>query len=247
MTPVQAANRLSSWFPFPRIVAARFRRHRYAQIDPIGVNCEVAFRFYRRWGFVDSSLAAWAQLFDLDTTVHLLRHLSDVLSGEATFDPKSKMWTCANCRVRFHGKLPYGTTDTPEAVAADLADLRGRVGHMRDKFCDHLRNGRETLFVHRLAESDERETDRLAARLDALECALSDLGAKNWKLLVICEEPFLATMPPGPNRVFRAVRRFNPTKNITDADLGDGIGWQAIFTEFAPAKVLPKRHGFKFE
>lgn len=241
------ANRLSVWFPFPRIVSARFRRHRFAQIVPVGVNCEVAFRFYRRWGFVDSSLAAWAQLYDLDTTARMLRNLSSVMTGEATFEPQSKMWKCGNTGVKFHGKLKYGHVDTPDEIAADLADLRSRVAHLREKLLRFATNGAETLFIHRLSGIDERDTDRLAGRLDALEAALAGLGARNWRLLVICEKPFLANMPEGPNRIFRSVRRFNPTDDVTNADLGDGIGWQAIFTEFAPLKVLPKKHAFKFE
>lgn len=241
------ANRLSTWFPFPRIVSARFRRNRIAQIVPVGVNCEVAFRFYRRWGFVDSSLAAWAQLYNLETTVRMLRNLSAVMTGEATFEPQSKMWKCGNTGVKFHGKLKYGRADTPGEIAADLADLRDRVAHLREKLLRSAANEAETLFIHRLSESDECETGRLADRLDALEAALVGLGARNWRLLVICEEPFLADMPKGPNRLFRSVRLFNPTDDVTNADLGDGIGWQAIFSEFAPLKVLPKKHAFKFE
>ncbi len=54
-------------------------------------------------------------------------------------------------------------------------------------------------------------------------------------------------MPPGPNRLFRAVAKFNPCDRVTDADAGDTLGWKAIFSEFAPAKLLPKKHAFKFE
>lgn len=230
-----------------RLLSARKHRHRYSQIVPLGVNCEVAFRFYRSWGFVDSSLAAWAQLFNLDTAINMLRNLPQLMTGEATFDPKSKMWTCENCHVRFHGKLKYGHEDSPEEIASDLADLRGRVDHLLKKLIDYASNDHETLFIHRLAEADEREIEKLAARLDALEASLVKLGARNWKLLVICETPYLDKMPMGPNRVFRAVDRFNPSNDITNAKLGDGIGWKAIFSEFAPAKVLPKQHGFKFE
>jgi hypothetical protein len=30
-------------------------------------------------------------------------------------------------------------------------------------------------------------------------------------------------------------------------EAGDPVAWNAIFTEFAPAKVLKKAHAFKFE
>ena len=54
-------------------------------------------------------------------------------------------------------------------------------------------------------------------------------------------------MPSSEHRIFRAVKAFNPLAKVTSADLGDPVGWNAIFSEFAPAKILPKAHGFKFE
>ena len=74
------------------------------------------------------------------------------------------------------------------------------------------------------------------------------LGAKNWKLLVVCQSSDLKKMPPASeHRIFRCVKAFNPIAKVTHRDLGDPVGWNAIFSEFAPAKILPKAHAFKFE
>ena len=34
---------------------------------------------------------------------------------------------------------------------------------------------------------------------------------------------------------------------VTDPGLGDTVGWDAVFTEFAPAEIQRKKHAFKFE
>ena len=227
---------------------ARLRRKRFAQILPLGVNCETAFRFYRRWGFVESSLFAWAQSRNLATMTEALNRFENVFSGSVSLNPSDHLWLCDGTGIRFHGKLKWTPGQTPSSAEldADLSDLRGRLDHLKRKFLDSLRNGETTVFIHRLAAADAADPD-LGGKLDALERALVRLGAANWKLLVICERKNLANMPKGSNRLFRAVREFNPGSAITDARLGDSAGWNAIFSEFAPRRILPKAHAFKFE
>ena len=56
------------------------------------------------------------------------------------------------------------------------------------------------------------------------------------------------TRPPvNPAWIFRSVRKFNPTNQVTNKKLGDRHGWNAIFSEFAPRTVLAQKHKFKFE
>ena len=233
----------------PSMILARIRRRKFGQIVPLGVNCEVAFRFYVSWGFVDSSLFAWAQTFGLKKMCETLRKLDRLFAGEVTFDEGPKMWKCGETGTYFHGQLKWspGHPDyTGEQIAADLEDLRGRVRHLREKFLDYLRNEKPTLLVHRLAEGDAQQDD-LDARLGELESVLKGLGARNCTLLIVVERRFLDRMPVGAGRVFRAVEKFNPCDCVTDANAGDPIGWRAVYSEFAPEKILPKKHAFKFE
>ena len=233
----------------PSMLWARFRRRKFSQIVPLGINCEVAFRFYVSWGFVDSSLFAWSQTFGLRTMCETLRKLDRLFAGEATLDAGAKMWKCEETGTYFHGQLKWGPGHpdyTDGQVAADLEDLRGRVRHLREKFLDHLRNETSTLLVHRLAEGDAQKDD-LDARLSELESVLGGLGARNCTLLIVVERKFLDRMPAGVGRVFRAVRKFNPCDRVTDVNAGDPIGWRAVYSEFAPSKILPKKHAFKFE
>lgn len=220
------------------------------QILPLGTNCEVAFRFYRQWGFLDSSLFAWAQSVDLGTLTAALRDLDRIFSGGTEFDRNSFMWKCSVTGLYFHGYFKFAPNTPPPGAAeleADLSALHGRIRHLRDKFRDYVANEKSTLFVHRLCPKDAAAPD-LDRRLAALEQALADrLAARNWRLLVVCEEKERTRMPEGPNRLFRTVRAFSPPDRVTDPGAGDPHGWRAIFTEFVPAKILPKAHKFKFE
>jgi len=233
----------------PSVLRARLRRVKYDQIMPLGTNCEVAFRFYVSWGFVDSSLFAWAQTFGLEKMCSTLLNLDRLLAGEATFSDQSKMWKCEETGVYFHGNLKWspGHPDySADEIAADLAALRGRVAHLRTKFLGYLRNNARTLLIHRISVADAASPD-LDGRLAELESVLAGLGARNCTLLVVTERRHLPDMPAGPNRVFRAVEQFNPCDRVTDENAGDPIGWRVVYAEFAPAKILPKRHAFKFE
>lgn len=230
-----------------RILRAKIKSQKFEHIITLGVNCEPAFRFYDTWGFLDSSLLAWSQVFHLEKLVSALNRFPSLFAGDLSLDRLSKMWICGSSGIYVHGKLKAGLAEPPpDAVEADRCDVQGRMRHLKDKFLQYIRDDRPTLFVHRLCEGDEAD-ETLGGKLDALETALSALGAKNWKLLVICEKEFLSRMPPSDLRVFRAVKKFNPGHAITDRKLGDPVGWKAIYTEFAPAKLLPKKHAFKFE
>ena len=233
----------------PRAIAARLRQHKYAQIVLLGMNCDLPFRFYRRWGFVDSSLFAWANSKDLATLTSALGKIDTLADSKFEVSERSRMWLNVDTGILFHGKLNWEEdTGTPQQAELDkdLADLRERLRHLAEKLRRNLSNEEETLVVHRLSEEDATAPD-LAARLGAFEDAISRLGAKNWRLLVVCCTSDLAKMPPSERRIFRGVKAFNPLAKVTSADLGDPVGWNAVFTEFAPSKILPKAHGFKFE
>jgi len=233
----------------PRAIAARLRQHKYAQIVLLGMNCDLPFRFYRRWGFVDSSLFAWANSKDLATLTSALGKIDTLADSKFEVSERSRMWLNVDTGILFHGKLNWEEdTGTPQQAELDkdLADLRERLRHLAEKLRRNLSNEEETLVVHRLSEEDATAPD-LAARLGAFEDAISRLGAKNWRLLVVCRTSDLAKMPPSERRIFRGVKAFNPLAKVTSADLGDPVGWNAVFTEFAPSKILPKAHGFKFE
>ncbi len=232
----------------PRVLLARLRQKKFVNIVSLGSNCEIAFRFCCRWGFVDSSLFSWAIVSDTAQLARVLRRLDDVCSGSLTLNPVL-MWVCGNTGIRIHGRLkhvPGSPPPPPDVEAADRADLVGRVAHLREKLRRYAMDGASTLFIYRLPTGDV-ENPGLAARLDDVEAAISELGARNWKLLLVAERNVAGKVPRGPNRYVRSVRAFNPTNDVTTAERGDAVGWNAVFTEFAPVHILKKTKKFKFE
>ena len=232
----------------PRGLAARLRRRKFDQIVSMGVNCEVGFRFFRRWGFVDSSPFVWAQSINLATLTATLRDLDAYCTGEVVFNAKH-MWQCRNTGIWMHGQLkqqPGDPLPPDDVLAKDLADLRGRTAHLKEKLLRYLSNDKPTLLVHRLIEADQVAED-LPARVAAFERAVADLGARNCKFLFVYERRRPCNLTETADRYVRSVKAFNPGNRITWEELGDPVGWHAVFTEFAPAKILPKAHAFKFE
>ena len=160
------------------------------------------------------------------------------------------MWVCGNTGIRIHGRLKNVPPDTPPpdeaTLEADRADLLGRVAHLREKLRRYATDDASTLFVYRLPTEDAEKPD-LAGRLAAVEKSFREMGARNWKLLLVAERRVAHLVPRGPNRYVRAVRAFNPTNDVTNAEIGDPVGWNAVFTEFAPEVILKKAKKFKFE
>ena len=238
-----------SWKHILRMMAARLRQRRFAHIIPIGLNCEVAFRLYRRWKGLDSSLFSWGHVRSLDTLTAALRRWDDIFRDDCSLNERILLWECERTGIRLHGKMklrPGEPLPDAQTIAADKADLLGRVKHLKEKFIRQISDDEPTLFVHRIKKEDCAAPD-LGEKLDALQQALRDLGANNAELLVVTEREDAGKVPPAPRRIVRSVARFNPGAQVTVPELGDTPGWNAIFTEFAPLTVSRKKHDFKFE
>ena len=152
--------------------------------------------------------------------------------------------------LHFHGRMKWPPGDQPpseEQLAADREDLVGRLRHLAEKFRRYATNDVETLFVRKMSKEDAAAPD-LARQLDELESALDAVGAKRRRLLLVFERADRGSLPPETaTRTYRFVKKFNPPECATMPETGDPVAWNAIFTEFAPAKVLKKAHVFKFE
>lgn len=233
----------------PKAIAARAAQRKYAQILLLGANRETAFRFHSRWGFVDASLFSAASSGNLATITDALQRPDAIAKDAFALDELRQAWRSADFGLEFKVKLQWKEGKPPPAkpqMDEDLADLRGRLERLAEDFRMRLANDEETLLVYRLAEG-EGTSPNLGERLDGLEAAVAALGARNWKLLVVCLESDLAKMPPpSANRVYRSVRAFTPDEHETWGELGDPVGWNAIFTEFAPASKPSKKRTSKF-
>lgn len=234
----------------PRALAARARRRKYEQIAIMGSNCETAFRFVQRWGFVDSSLFAWATTKTVAALAKAIRNMDAIADGPFEFNLRTGMWVNRKMDLHFHGRMKWHPGDQPPSegqLAADREDLVGRLGHLAEKFRRYAANDVETLFVRRMSKEDAAAPD-LARQLDELESALDAVGARRRRLLLVFERADRGSLPPETaTRTYRFVEKFNPPERATMPEAGDPVAWNAIFTEFAPAKVLKKAHAFKFE
>lgn len=239
-----------AWTSAVRGLPARIGRKRFEHVLHLGFNCETAFRFYHKWGFVESSLFNWANVRDLDTLTAALEDLESICNGSLELMPESRMWLCANSNVYFHGRMkvfPNSPVPDDRTQEEDRRDLIARTAHLKEKFLRYLSDGKNVLFVHKLNDSDA-QSDRLGERLERLRDVLGRRTHGDWTLLVVCERRVRGLMPPSDGKtVFRSVAEYNPPVDATNRKGGDPAGWNAIFSEFAPARILPQTHGFKFE
>ena len=199
----------------PRAVLALARRKRYPQIASLGVNCEVAFRFYCRWGFVDSSVFAWAASQNLATIEAALRNLRSVHEGSFSMNERTHMWMNADCGINFHGNLkwkPDSPTPPREALDEDLAELRGRLRHLTEKLVRYLRSDEETLLVHKLSDEDAAADD-LGSRLDSQTPPIPTCRVRCWKKSVSLTEP---TVRPTTCAIWEPSSSSRPPRHISN-------------------------------
>ena len=238
--------RVVDWF---RVSLARLRRKKYDHVLPFGMNCEPAFRFSLSWGFVDSNPYAWCLTTRTKDVADTLMHPQRIGSEGYSWEQGNLMWKCNATGFLFHGRTALKANDPPpskETLEKDRLDLAQRNAYLTDKFTRILSDNSSKALILRLHTVIALKSD-VNERIDAIQQALEARGARNYTLVVVIERAARGRIASAPNRVVRSIRAFNPGDAVAKAHLGDPIGWKALFTEFAPAKILPKKHAFKFE
>ena len=233
----------------PRLLLARLRSRKCDHVLSIGMNCEPAFRFSLSWGFVDSTPFSWASCTDPLRLAEVLREPGHIGSQGFSFQDKILMWRCEETGISFHGKLVVssaGATVSPEALAADKDDLIRRLAYLNEKLTRILTDDSSKAIIFRVNTAVALAEDA-NEKIDAVQRALEARGARNYTLVVVVEQTAHGRIAPAPNRVVRTVRAFNPKNAVDNAEMGDPVGWRALYEEFAPKKILPKKYAFKFE
>ena len=239
-------SRLKEFF---RIALAMCRRRKYDHVLSLGMNCEPAFRFSLSWGFVDSTPFAWTSCKDLPTLCDALRDPASIGSEGFEWDVKNLMWRCLKTGLWFHGKLVVDFKDPvppPDALESDKAELVQRLAYLNGKFTRVVSDDSTKALIMRV-HSKIAMADDANSQIDAVQRALEERGARNYTLVVVIERSAHGRIAPARNRVVRTVKAFNPGNSVVKPKLGDPIGWKALFAEFTPAKILQKKHLFKFE
>ena len=133
-----------------------------------------------------------------------------------------------------------------ESLKADLSELVSRLNHLWSKLFSLIADDSSKAFIYRI-NTKEVLTGNANEKLDELQRTLESLGAKNYVLVIVTEKKMKRLLRASSNRIIRCVKKFNPQNLVTKANLGDPVGWNAIFTEFAPASIKKATHKFKFE
>ena len=79
-----------------------FKYEKFRYIVPLGYNCETAFRFWRLYRFLDSSLFAWTYSYSIEDLINALNNFDSILAGEIALP--NPLYECKNTHIRFHGK-----------------------------------------------------------------------------------------------------------------------------------------------
>ena len=226
--------------------------HRHELFMSLGHNCEVAYRYFRRWGFCESAIFQWGGFFTLRELVYGLEHWDLVYTGEVV--GPNPIYRCANTRMNAHGKAPMSawmggiTDENRAAMEADRADMLGRVAHLKVKFVEKLKSG-GNLLVYKMrpecwfADDCEEMVHRLCA-------ALIRFGARDFDLVFVLEEKCRSktiALTDLPRTFVRYVSEFNPDDHAAEDNYGDKYGWRLIFDEFRPRTIKQQAHKFKFE
>ncbi|MDD3154081.1 MAG: hypothetical protein PHS41_04380 [Victivallaceae bacterium] len=241
---------MNFWRTIPKRIRLWLHRRKYDHISILGSNCEAAFRFYRHYRFLDSSLFAWSNTLSIRVLCDGLRRFDQIGTGELRGpDP---LYQCGMTKFFFHGKAPakwwieHREVDA-EVIEADRRDLRERIVHLKEKFRRYAEDDQSLLYLYKLTVED-CALPEINERIGELYDDLCSFGSKPVDLLLVVEERFLPRIVPPKEHIFvRTVREFNPGGDVTNHRLGDRDGWTMIFTEFRPRKRLKTKKKFKFE
>ncbi len=236
----------------PRILlGGMFRaRRRYSHFLLLGYNCELAYRFLKANGFLDSTFFAWSGTWGCRRLLNALGHFDEVFAGEMDFDPTANDMfvdsvTGITTHSRYDPKADGAAHRTASDVEAEKAEVRSRMAHLRDKFYRQLRDGEPTLAVVKMRSEECSDGDALAREIIG---RLREMGGRSTSLLVICRKADAAHFPDShPDYFLRTVSSYNPEWKAATEQFGDRVGWALIWREFAPAKRLVQHKTYKFE
>ena len=205
----------------------------YDHIISLGYNCEVQFRFLKYFGFEDSNLFNWVSSHNIDLLLKTLKNFKKIGSGDFIGpNPISKLWTCAETSLIFHGKLEFikGREITEEDIKNDKEDLKGRVTYLKKKFLKYASNNKKKLYIYKIKNEDAKQG--IIEKIKELKSLLIKLGAKNFQLLIVFEEKKSQFFNEEiENVIFRSVKYFAPDSAVTSKDCFDN-GWDDIYKEF---------------
>lgn len=228
---------------------ALLRAKRYDNIVMLGYNCEIAYRFFRQYKFIDSSLFAWTYV-PFEQLKYFFESPEKVGVGEFSFG--YGMFTCENSGIAFHGRTDWsGVNDInqldKELVETEKKELRSRISYLKDKFFKYSTDGKKTLYIRKISAPEAVSSD-LNDNINWLYRKLQSFCSNDFKLLLVIEKQYENNVKiSNSNIILRTVEKYSNDKCVTSRNEGDKFGWRLIFTEFQPAKIKKQSKKLKFE
>ncbi|MGN0014414.1 MAG: hypothetical protein ACI37T_03250 [Candidatus Gastranaerophilaceae bacterium] len=232
------------------ILKAGIKRKKYDNIIPLGYNCEIAYRFYRHFRFIESSLFAWVYINSFEELLNALKNLDSLAQGELFYE--NTMFKCLNSGIYFHGKtsaekITGDKENASKLIASDIEELRPRIKYLSDKLIKTINNGKSTLFIKKISPKEAIEPD-MHDKISELYAFLEKFSKNKFDLLLITEKSFYNDFLYNEQNIYtRNVEQYSPDSTVTDKKSGDKFGWDVIFTEFCPKKRVWKKKKLKFE
>ena len=208
----------------------------------------MSFQFFKKYGFVESSLFAWANVENIDNLINALNNID--LIGSGKLENINPMWQCFNTGICFHGKAPihiWKNNPTQEIITKDKNELLERLNYLKAKFINSANDGKNNLYIFKyfIYKNDSKN---ILNKINELFKVLKKIVSNNFDLLVVFEKKFCPeiNLIQNDNIMIRTVDFFTPEENVTSQN-NDKKNWNKIFSEFRPNFKLQKKKTFKFE
>lgn len=217
---------------------------KYDNIISLGYNCEVTLRFARYYFAkyykqLESNLFNWTYSYSVEDLIYALQHIDLICSGDMV--KPNPLWECKNTKFRFHGRAPItiwmsGDEIDDDFINADLAELRSRVYHLKNKFIITMTmSNLENLFVYKMRKSDVEQLEKGVKNINQLFESLATLSQNRFELLVVLEDcPMiikLINLIDNEKIHIRTVKNFVSEHDV-DSEEYDPSDWNLIFDEF---------------
>jgi hypothetical protein len=227
------------------------RRKKFSHFLLLGYNCELAYRFVKANGFIDSNFFAWTYTGGCQKVIEALADFGSLFTGDLTFVPEGKdMFADVGSGIQAHARRHDGKRGVPTIkrvsdIESEKDELRSRMAYLREKFLKQLRDDKPTLAVIKLMP---RECPGADALIKDLLARLNGMGAKNLSMLVICQKADAVHFPSEhPDYYLRTVSAYNPGWRVATEQVGDRVGWMTIWKEFVPEKKIAQTKKYKFD
>ena len=230
----------------------RKKENKFDYIFSLGYNCEIGYRLYDFFKFEESNIFNWSGTDSTDHLIWVMENFDKIGSGD--FEGPNPLWKCVESNMRFHGKVDMNKyvhkIADEETIKKDKEDLISRVAYLKSKFLKMAQSLSKKLYVYKIRNNEIDET--LPEKINKLYQSMQNLGAQNFKILVLYEKKNQEFFDKEKNNfdeniILRSVDFFAPDDRVTDRAFQNN-GYDKIWEEFYCTQKGKKRiKKYKFE